>query len=73
MLRVIETKNCLNLFNLRLYLSFIQIGLYKNGGGEKRYHNGTVEEGALLVCEGIVVIQLDSITCSCRYVKVQVS
>ena len=33
---------------------FTQISLYTGNGGEKRYHNGNVEEGALLVGEGIV-------------------
>lgn len=34
--------------------SFAQISLYTGNGGEKRYHNGNVEEGALLVGKGIV-------------------
>lgn len=33
---------------------FAQISLYTGNGGEKRYHNGNVEEGALLVGEGLV-------------------
>jgi len=39
-------------------LSFSQISLYTGNGGDKRYHNGLEEEGALLVSEGIVKVNV---------------
>ena len=35
-----------------------QIGLYTDNGGEKRYHNGTAEEGTLLVSKETVMFSL---------------
>lgn len=41
-----------------LAISFAQIGLHTDNGGDKRYHNGNEEEGALLVSEGIVKVSV---------------
>ena len=37
---------------------FSQISLYTGSGGDKRYHNGHEEEGALLVSEGTVKVNV---------------
>ena len=39
-------------------LCLSQISLYRGNGGDKRYHNGHEEEGALLVSEGIVKVNV---------------
>ena len=46
-----------------LALSFAQISLYTGNGGDKRYHNGNEEEGALLVSEGIVKDSVEERKC----------